>query len=297
MAMGLPARRGGAPVMALLALLALLAFTAGPSSGCTLWAATGVNVSGNGTLVGKNRDNSKELTTVLKVVSREGGFPFIGLFDPEALGYVIAGINEKGLTVVNASAGSLPDEKRNVAKEDLTDRLLTFFSGVDGVVREEAMFAGSHPAFYMIADTEKVALIEVAPGGKTSIKVIRNGILTHTNHYTDDALLASNERPAANSRKRLKRINRLLAGSPPPLSLERFISLSEDRSDSRNDSIFRACSPETKVCTLATWVVSLPKGGFPELYLKIVKSDYTEEVKRLKLDDGFWARAPVKPDP
>jgi isopenicillin-N N-acyltransferase like protein len=276
---------------------ALVAFTPLSSEGCTLWAATGAKVGGKGTLIAKNRDNSKDLTSELKVVSREKGFSFVGLFDPEALGYVIAGINEKGLTVVNASAGSLPDEKRNVATEDLTERLLTSFSGVDGVVREEAMFAGSHPAFYMVADAKKVALIEIAPGGKTSIKVTGNGVFTHTNHYTDSALTTANERPAANSRKRLDRINRLLADSPSPFDLDRFILLSEDRSGGASDRILRVCGPAQKVCTLATWVVSVPKVGFPELYLKIVKPDYTEEVLKLKLDDRFWVLRPLNGNP
>lgn len=137
-------------------LFFLFAICPPPSGACTLFTAKGSMVGDRGVLIAKNRDNSKNLVTELRFVAPEKGFRFLGLFDPEADGYVVSGINEKGLTVVNASATSLPDEKRNVATEDLTDRILTTFSSVDGVLHEEAMFAASHPAFYILADTAKI---------------------------------------------------------------------------------------------------------------------------------------------
>jgi hypothetical protein len=269
-----------------------------PSLGCTIWAATGTKVNGKGgTVVAKNRDNSMGLVTEFRAVCREKGLAFAALFDPERDGYVVAGINEKGLTVVNASAASLPDEKRLVAKEDLTERLLTSFATVDALVAEGTLFATSHPAFYLVADSTKAALIEVAPGGKTSIKVTANGVLTHANHYTDESLKKANERPTRKSRDRLKRINRLLANGSASFDLDGFISLSEDRSAGRIGAIRQECGPARKVCTLATWVVSLPKVGPPELYINILKSDYTAEKKKLTLDSGFWMRIPRPPGP
>ncbi len=279
------------------AALILLASLPRPSEGCTLWAATGKPVGFRGTVIAKNRDNSKGSATELRFVRREKGFAFAGLFDPEADGYVVAGINEKGLVVVNASATSLPAEKRNVAKEDLTERILVSFASVNAVVRERTMFAESHPAFYMVADAGKTAVIEVAPGGRVSVKSTRSGTLTHTNHYVSRALRGVNERPAKGSRKRLSRINHLLSRSHRPLSLEKFIALSRDGSDGHDDAIFVPCSGERNVCTLSTWVASLPKDGNPEIYLAIVKPDYTEAAERLRIDGKFWERVLPVPLP
>jgi isopenicillin-N N-acyltransferase like protein len=261
------------------------------SGACTLWAATGSRVSRGDTLIAKNRDNLSGFSTELRFVSREKGFRFVALFDPEADGYVVSGINEKGLTVVNASATTLPPEKRNVAKEDLTERILASFSSVDEVAREEEMFAESHPAFYMIADTGKIAMVEVAPGGKISIKVTGNGLLTHTNHYRDGKLLEANERPAGGSRKRLTRIDHLLGSARRPLSFDRFIAMTEDRKGLGGESIRQACGETKNVCTLATWVALLPREGSPEIYVKIEGKDQREKVRKFTLDALFWEQA------
>ncbi len=266
-------------------------FAAFPLSGypCTLWAAAGAKVADRGTVIAKNRDNTQELVTELRFVKRDKGFRFVALFDIEADGYVVSGINEKGLTVVNASAASVPDEKRNTAKEDLTERILTSFESVDAVVREVAILSGSHPAFYMIADGVKIASIEIAPGGKTSIKVSHEGTFVHTNHYVDPMLLSANEKRTPSSVKRLERINRLMETCTSPITAGQFITLSEDRGIGQYDAIWRQCSPSKKVCTLASWVVYVPKQGFPQLYTKLVMPEKPDKVYRLTLDNNFWA--------
>ena len=271
----------------ILALASLFALP-WPVHGCTLFAACGGPVGEKGTLLAKNRDNTKGLVTELRFVDGGKGIPFVGLFDPEADGFVVAGINAKGLCVVNASAASLSKEKREVATEDLTERILRSFASAEGVAQEVAMFAGSHPAFYMAADARQIVLIEVAPGGKTSVRATENGVLTHTNHYVDKKLLSANERPTSGSARRLARINLLMDSAKPPLDLDRFILFSEDKGGALSDGVKQECSPSRKVCTLASWAIFLPKNGFPELYVKIEKADNKEEVKRLTLDSAFW---------
>jgi hypothetical protein len=287
-----PARthlRGFAVLSAALLLFFLTAPSA--SDACTLFAATGSAVTRGDTLIAKNRDNFIGLKTELRFVVREKGFRFVALFDPEADGYVVSGINEKGLAVVNASATVLPKEKRNVAKEDLTEKILTSFSSVEAAASQEAMFAESHPAFYMIADSGKIAMIEVAPGGKISIRVTGDGVLTHASHYMDGKLLEANERPAESSRKRLARINHLLSSAGTPLSLERFVVFSEDRNGTGSESVRQVCGPAKHVCTLASWVALLPREGLPEIYVKIEGKDQAEAVRRIVLDARFWEQA------
>jgi hypothetical protein len=261
----------------------------GFAEACTLWSAIGPVVRDKGTLVAKNRDNTEGLITELRFVTREKGFRFVGLFDIEADGYVVSGINEKGLSVINATAASVPDKKRNVAKEDLTERLLLSFDTVDSLLKEEAIFENSHPAFYIVADTDRMALVEVAPGNKASIKISRDGIFTHTNHYLDEKLFSSNEHKTPNSRKRLDRIDRLMSISPLPLTLEKFIAVSEDSGNSQSDSILKVCDKPKKVCTLASWVIYIPKKGSPDLYVKLPGSKEPEKIYRFILDDKFWA--------
>jgi len=275
-------------LVAIFAYFTFFALTAGFVEACTLWAATGPIVKDNGTLIAKNRDNTQDLITELKFISREKGFRFVGLFDIEADGYVVSGINEKGLAVINASAESVPDEKRNVAKEDLTERLLISFDSVDSLIKEEAVFAASHPAFYIIADTGKMALVEIAPDSKVSIRISEKGIFTHTNHYTDDKLLAANEHMTPNSRKRLDRIDHLMSTSPLPLTPEQFIAVSEDSGNNSSDSILKICAISKKVCTLASWVVYMPKKGYPELYVRLLRPEQPYAVYRFILNEQFW---------
>jgi isopenicillin-N N-acyltransferase like protein len=286
----------GTIIIRCIVFLVFFAAAPGFAEACTLWAAAGTVVKDNGTIIAKNRDNNQELITELRFVTRETGFRFVGLFDIEADGYVVSGINEKGLSVINASAASVPDEKRNVAKEDLTEKLLTSFDSVDGLVKEEAMLANSHPAFYIVADRDKLALVEVAPGNKISIKISQEGVFTHTNHYTDEKFLSANEDLTPNSRKRLDRIDYLINTSPLPLSIQRFIAISEDNGNSPSDSILKVCGKSKKVCTLATWVIYMPKKGFSDLYVKLMRPKQPHKVFRFILDDGFWTEQ-FKKDP
>jgi hypothetical protein len=73
-----------------------------------------------------------------------------------------------------------------------------------------------------------------------------------------------------------------------PLSLERFIALSKDNGDGQNNSILRACSKSKKVCTLASWVVYMPKKGIPELYIKLIKPEQKDIIYRFILNEQFW---------
>jgi len=255
---------------------------------CTIWAATGEQVKDKGSIVAKNRDNLSSLYTALRFVSPEKGFSFFGIFDIEADGYVTAGINEKGLVVVNASANSVPRKKRHVATEDLTERILTSFDSVNAVLSVKEFFQNSHPAIYIIGDASKIASVEVAPGGKTSVAIKENGILAFTNHYTDTDLLGANERSSRSSFARLKRINYLIGRHTSPFTLDDFIAFSNDRNGGSEGALWTARTPTGKIRTLASWIVYLPANGFPELYVKLANPDEPENTQRITLDSAFW---------
>jgi hypothetical protein len=259
---------------------------------CTIWAATGERVKGRGSIIAKNRDNVSNLYTALKSVTPEKGFTFLGIFDIRADGYVTAGINEKSLVVVNASANSVPRKKRRVATEDLTERLLTSFDSVQAVLSEKDLFQKSHPAIYIIGDASKIASVEVAPGGKMAV-VIRegNGTLALTNHYTHRKLLRANEQLSVNSLKRLKRINYLMKNHPFPFTVDDFIAFGNDKNGGQDGALWRDPNLPDKIRTLASLVVYVPVKGSPELSVKLLNPDEPENVQRMTLDNSFWEQS------
>ena len=264
----------------------LIAFSS--ARACTIWAATGEQVKGKGSLIAKNRDNLPHLYTVLKTVFPEKGFPFYGLFDIEADGYVTAGINEQGFVVVNSAANSVPRKKRHVATEDLTERLLTSFASVNTVLSEKDLFQKSHPAIYIIADASKIASIEVAPGGKISVAVQEKGTLFFTNHYTSPELAGANEQSSASSFMRLKRIQHLMTPQTSPFMLDDFIAFSNDRNGGLEGALWRAPGASNTMRTLATWIVYISTDGPPSLHIKLANPDEPERTHTVTLDSVFW---------
>jgi hypothetical protein len=255
---------------------------------CTIWAATGEQVKGKGSLIAKNRDNLPHLYTVLKTVFPEKGFPFYGLFDIEADGYVTAGINEQGLVVVNAAANSVPRKKRHVATEDLTERLLTSFGSVNTVLSEKDLFQKSHPAIYIIGDASQIASIEVAPGGKISVTVQEKGTLVFTNHYTSLELAWANEQSSASSFMRLKQIQHQMVRQASPFTLDDFITISNDRNGGSEGALWRAPGTSDTIRTLATWIIYVPTEGPPALHVKLANPNGPERIYTVTLDNSFW---------
>ena len=272
-------------------LLFLCAMAVQDVRACTVWGAAGNRVEGGGVIAAKNRDNTPNLPTVLRLLYPKSGYRVFALFDTEADGYVTGGINEKGLVVLNAAAGSVSRQKRLVATEDLTERLLTTFDSVDAVLGQSELFAKSHPALYMLADSSKVVSIQVAPGGDTAAHAVKNGTIAFSNHYTDKKVAWANERIGPSSKARLDRIRHLLAGHSSPMTADDFISMSADRSGGPDHALWRTGSTPDKVRTLASVVIFLPKSGPAEVYVRISGPDGTERTHRMTADVIFPPQA------
>jgi isopenicillin-N N-acyltransferase like protein len=274
----------------LLMAYALLAFAdVTDLSACTLWAAAGERTAHGGSLIAKNRDWSPEPDEV-QWVKRPTGFRFLGLF-PIRDGKqrnVVAGVNEKGLVVVTASASSVPREEREKGGKNLTQQLLSVFSTVDEVLDNKLVFSRTHPSIYLIADRRKVGWIEVAPEGRFSVRDVRNGVLAHTNHYLDETLSDANGKIGRSSRTRLGRIGDLLSSRATLLTLEDFIVFSQDRNDGPDDSLWRTGSKPERERTLASWIVSLPPAAPPELFLRLANPGESERTMRITLGGPFW---------
>jgi len=277
----------------LVALLALALAAAPPAFACTLWGAAGGKVEGGGTLIAKNRDWEPTQFQELRRVVPKDGFRYLGLFasDEEGTG-LKAGINEKGLVVVTATASVIPSEKRSTpAKQTIsTADILKTFSTVDEVVGELDRF--THASYYLVADKNKVAVIEVAPGRKATVRITEDGTLAQTNHYLDSELRILNKKVSASSRKRYERIQALLSNDPDGFTLDDFVAFSEDRNAGPDNSICRTGSSPTRSRTLATWIIENPAEGAPCLYLKVANPDKPQKTMRLALDENFWNGTP-----
>lgn len=259
------------------------------SHACTLWAAAGEKVEDGGTIIAKNRDYPPQKSELQLVIPKDG-FKYFGIFPLKGNKFhgLVAGINEKGLVIVSATAGSVSRKKRDTGMEGLNRKILAAYSSVDSVLADKLMFTKSHPVFYLIADKEEIAIIEVAPGGEISVRKTENGILFHTNHYIDEKLLHANEKIGKSSLARFNRIGKLLNNHPSRFTVDNFITFSEDAADGPDDSIWRTGGAPGKERTLATWIIYMPKNSDPELYVKFANPDEPIRVYSMKLDVPFW---------
>jgi isopenicillin-N N-acyltransferase-like protein len=273
-----------------LAACLLISPSPDPAHACTLFAAAGSRVEGGGTIIVKNRDRTPQ-RSALKFRAPAHGFKYLaleGVEDPK--GSAVAGINEKGLAVVDALPSALPPQKETPGAVALTQALLSQCASVDEVLARRDLFRASYPVFEMVADGRKIAFIEIAPQGRVAVKVSDQGVLCHTNHYLDPRLLEAKGKPGSSSAMRYRRIGQLLFRQTYPFALEDFLAFSQERNDGPDNSIWRTGSTLTEVCTLATWIVDHPAGGVPRVYVKIANPGERQKIVNLRLAPALWGK-------
>lgn len=263
------------------ALAVLTFFWPSPALGCTLWAAAGEAVAGGGSIIAKNRDWRPDHRQELRLITPRQGLRFYGLYavGGDAPG-LKAGVNERGLVAVSASAGSLSPGERAVAEGvgGSMARLLAGCAGVDEALARLELFR--KPQFVMLADARKIAWVETAADGRTAVRVRDNGVLYHTNHYLADSLQGANSRIGTSSRLRLERVEALMAGSGR-VTMEDFVRISADRAGGPDNSLWRTGGRPAAARTLATWIVALPPRGGAAVYVKLANPGEPERVLRL----------------
>lgn len=264
---------------------------------CTLWGAAGDGalVTGGGTLLAKNRDWKPDHRQVLKAVRPPSGHAYLGLYsegnDHPGLK---AGINEHGLSVVVASASSIPQALRDAQRgtQGVMVRALAGYASVDAVLADaEAIFPHARANFYLFSDRDKLLFVEVGLQGHYALNVVDRGVAAHTNHYLDKRLAGRfGDTPRQSSRVRLARIDELLAQASRPLDVDAFVAMSQDRAAGPDDSLWRS----GKEHTLAAWIVATPASGPPTLDLRIANPGEAQRHERLVLDAAFWQQAPAR---
>jgi isopenicillin-N N-acyltransferase like protein len=275
---------------ALASLLLTLSLT-GPlpnAAACTLWGVAGDRAEEQGTLVAKNRDWEPDHVQKTKIVIPQSGYRYFGLFaeggnEPGLKG----GVNIKGLTIVTATASSIPFSvrKNQPGKKGVLAEILSGYDSVDGVLAHRELFAHARAGFFLLADRTKLAMVEVALDGKFAVRTETHGAIVHTNHFLEETLCSANTRIGESSSTRLDRIKALMAETGAPVTVDQFRNMSADQHDGPNNSLWRTGE---KVRTLATWIMKLPKQGPPTLYLKIANPAQAPEEKRYTLDAKFW---------
>lgn len=261
---------------------------------CTLWGAAGASASG-GTIISKNRDWKPDHTQELKLERLAKGHAYFGLY---AVGGtepgIKAGVNETGLTVVTASASSIPKSKRDKqpGKRGVTARLLSGCATCDEVLaKKDAIFPESRAQFVMISDRAKILVVEIGLEGKYAVKVLERGFAAHTNHFLEPALAAFNAAESAGSAVRLRRITQLLETAGEPCSAEAFAAFSRDRHDGPDNSLWRTGNGKN-TRTLASWIVETPANGAPTLRVLLANPGQPEESRTFVLNPEFWRGQP-----
>ncbi len=269
----------------------LLAGVPAPAHACTLFAAAGTAVEGGGTLIAKNRDWLPDHRQQLIVLAPEGGHRAVAL---EAVGGaesgVKAGVNERGLAIVSATAGQVSNAERSRVPQtkQLMRRLLTGCADVGEVLARIDLFR--RPAFYLVADRREIAMIEVAPDGRHAVSRRQNDVLAHTNHYCALEAPPPGRNPGRSSLARYARIETLLRDAQRPFTLEDFVRFSDDRSDGPDNSIWRTGRAQENRRTLAAWIISIPPAGSPRLYVKTADPGEPERTCRLSAEAALRLR-------
>ena len=272
-------------------LIAITLLLTAPVEACTLFAANGSVVDDGGTLLVKNRDWEPNQHQVIKFVPSKDGYSYFGLYAEGTAAGMKAGINEKGLTVVSATAGSIPSKERKnmLNKAGSLAKLLKECASVEEALTRTDLFLG--PKILMLADKKSVATIEIGPEGKFSIEQKENDYICHANHYVAEDMLNFNKKIGQSSQKRYERICQLLDDASSPFSLDVFLNFSNDRNDGPDNSIFRLGSNPANTRTMAVWAVKIPLDSSPEVYVRILNPNEDEKIIKIVAGDFFSTQA------
>ena len=280
-------------VRAIILACFFLAALAGPSLACTLWSAAG-DSAGGGTLLAKNRDFSPDSVGKIVLVRPEDGSAYLGYRAlVKGREQLVAGVNEAGLSVVSATASSLPRSERDVASKvkALMARILTQTRSVDEALAHMDWFAGHAPVMYMLADGRKTAWVEVGPDGRVAWREADQKTLAHTNHFLSPDLLGQNVKEGVSSHARLARITELLS-TQERFTLGDFERFGNDRAAGPDNSIFRTGSTPESTRTMAKFLVQTVPGQPPVAAMTSYDDPNKPWTAKFVLDRKFWEQIP-----
>jgi len=254
---------------------------------CTLWAAVGDATRDGGSLVVKNRDWRPDHWQEVKRVAPTQGFRYVGLFahgndDPG----LKAGVNQKGLVVVSATAPFRQRELKAMPKaKDRLGRILREHATVEEALQRHDLFLG--PTFLLVADRRQAAVVEIGPNGTFTIANAVGGVIAHTNHYLLPEMTRFNPtKIGESSRERFARIREFLSAGAP-FGASDFEQFSASRDGGPDEAIWRTGKTAAATRTLATWMVHQTRGGEIEVFVRLANPGEDVRVIRLSGADVF----------
>jgi hypothetical protein len=249
---------------------------------------------GGGTLIAKNRDWSPAYPQILKLISPPKGFKYYGIFeDGNEVSGIKMGVNEKGLVVLSARMILAPEKREGMKRVSGVNRKLLIGCGsVEEALKRQDLFVGARSL--LLADKEKIVLIEIGTNGQAVIRKTHHGIFFQTNHFVSPQLIQFNPETFTPKRlirfkktqERLKQIERLLQNQTKH-SMEDFIRISFSREGAPYGMIWRDAGPETRVRTLSTFIVYQPEKGPSEFFVRIADHDKPVREFRMLLNEIY----------
>lgn len=253
-----------------------------PAEACTLWGSAGDSVVGGGTIISKNRDWRPDHQQQIRLFT-PSGYRYVTLYASgnDAQGNK-AGINEKGLTVVSASAPSYLDKQENFAGKTGMRILLARYDSVASAI--EALEAGKWacgPEFLLLSDSKEIVCIEFGTNGSYDIiSRTSSGSVYHTNHYLSQSFITLNPEKFANSQSRYNKIKGFLEKK------EKY-DVADFQQYSGDPVLWRAGATPTATRTVSSWIIRQSPEGVAVLYLKMSNPGKPVKEYELPLEDVF----------
>ncbi len=267
---------------------------------CTTFASVGTANDEGGLLIAKNRD-SLAAYEQLAVKREPGENAYLGLFynsvDQTPYPYIAAGINEHGLSVVQNESASI----NNADKFNDADQSAAIYAILKGhrsvaevLENQEKLFGNGLANFLIIGDQSGAILVEVGPK-EGSYQILHasenNNRLYHTNHYVLEPMRGFNKVFYPDSADRFETIKALMKSAPGQLTAEgNYYRWMNSAQNGPYNSILREV-------TVASWVVSLPENGTPDLTVRFTSPSQTFQRYKLELNPEFWNYPPEKIQP
>ena len=258
------------------------------STACTTWASVGsVNQLG-GLLLVKNRDAPHKGHEKLILFHPKNHIPYLALAynsnGSNQYPYYSAGVNQKGLAVVNNAADVYPVQyDREQGETSSMKAILKNYTSVAEVLQHaKQLFSTSKVNFLIIGDPKQIVTVEIGPKkqyciyGKTN-----NGFVYHTNQYQCKNLETFNHKKFPDSITRYHTIQKLLTTHTGKYTFNDYYTFSNRQNYGLNSSIFRKW-------TAATWVLQYPSKGNPLLYVRFTSPAQQYHVYRIQLTPAFW---------
>lgn len=201
------------------------------------------------------------------------------------------GVNEKDPITFTATASTIPSSlwKGEPVERRFTTALLTDCANCDEIpAKKVAIFPSLHPAVIIIADCVKilmVVMVEVRLKGKSTVKVVENGVIVHSNHFHENSPAEFNIKVGESRRKRFERITHLKKTTPRPFTPGSFAAMRRDENDGPDNSQWRTGKSSQ---TLASWIVEAPVQGPAKRRGVLAHPGEPEQTYRFMLDEKFW---------